>query len=91
MTSNLNFEARPLLQVFVIALCVVSKSLNMKTARKFCFVVLFNLFIFVLFIYLFIYLFLLMTGKQCKLAQKSFASLVKTCSKSNTITENIYS
>ena len=33
MTSNINFNARPVLQLFVIALCVVSQTLNRKITK----------------------------------------------------------
>ena len=33
MTSKVNFDARPVLQLFVIALCVVSQPLNTKITK----------------------------------------------------------
>ena len=37
MTSNVNFDARPILQLFVFALCACSKPLNRKKYKKwFC-------------------------------------------------------
>ena len=33
MTSNVNFVARPILQLFVIALCAVSQPLNRKITK----------------------------------------------------------
>ena len=34
MTSNVNFDARPILQLFVIALCAVSQPINTKIIKK---------------------------------------------------------
>ena len=36
MTSNVNLDARPILQLFAIALCVVSQPLNRKLQKWFC-------------------------------------------------------